>query len=392
MRQFSHGNLIVSPPFFEESRRQICSDSERKILSLMLRNPGRTLAEITRLSSFSQQSVSRLVKGLIDRNILVAEEKVATGKRGQPSIAAKLAADYAYSIGISLMTDCVTIVLMDFSGRILDQKQHTLKAMTRRAVKAKLHETCDDFIARHSIDHKDILGAGVAISGYSLGGRSRYNTPPNLDEWALIDIDEILAEELDLPVWVENDGNAAALGESLIGVGRNYANFVFLFFAAGIGGGVVINGEMMRGCNGNAGEIGLIVPSFKYPRPILELLLDMLQKSGTDVGGISDMLDKFDPDWPAVSEWTEEIEPTLSLVVSAIAAILDTEAIVLGGRLPKSLARNLISHLKIYDDSRRAEPRAMPRLLISEFTGDSGAAGAAMLPFHKYFFKNSNDI
>lgn len=392
MRRFSHGNFLVSPPFFENTKRQLCSESERKILSLILRNPGRTLAEITKLSNFSQQSVSRLVKGLINKGLLITEEKMATGKRGQPSIAPKLAANYAYTIGISLMTDCVTVALMDFSGTILEQRRHNLPAMTRRAVKDQLHETCDDLIAVHAIDRKNILGVGVAISGYSLGGRSRYNTPPHLDEWALIDIDEILAEELDLPVWVENDGNAAALGESLIGVGRSYANFVYLFIAAGIGGGIVINGEMMRGCNGNAGEIGLIVPGDKYHRPMLDLLLDMVRKGGTEVSGISDMLDKFDPDWPGVNEWIEKTKPALSLVVSAIAAILDTEAIVLGGRIPKSLARNIISHLEIYDDARRAEPRAMPRILISDFTGDSGTAGAAMLPFHKYFFNNTNDI
>ncbi len=391
MRRFSHGDFVISPPFFEGTERQLCSESERKILSLMLRYPGRTLAEITKLSNFSQQSVSRLVKGLINRGLLVEEKRVATGKRGQPSIAAKLSADYAYTIGIALMTDCVTITLMDFSGTILEQNQHILPNMSRRAVKGQLHKTCDAFIAAHHIDRSNILGVGVAISGYSLGGRSRYNTPPHLDDWALIDIDEILSEELDLPVWVENDGSASALGESLIGVGRNYANFVYLFIAAGIGGGVVINGEMMRGCNGNAGEIGLIVPSDKYHRPMLDLLLDMVQKVGVEVDGISDMLDKFDPDWPGVNEWIEKTEPALSLVVSAIAAILDTEAIVLGGRLPKSLARNIISHLEIYDDARRAEPRAMPRILISDFTGDSGATGAAMLPFHKYFFNNNVD-
>jgi len=391
MRHLSFRDFVTSPPFFEESDRQPCSESERIILSLILRNPRKTLAEITKLASFSQQSVSRLVKGLMDKGLLVADKKIATGKRGQPSISARLAADYAYSFGISLMTDCVTIALMDFSGTILEQHQHILPAMTRRAVKAYLNETIEMLIKDHAIERQKILGVGVGISGYSLGGVSRFNTPPNLDEWALVDIDEILAEELNLPVWVENDGNVSAMGESLIGVGRNYANFVHLFIAAGIGGGVVINGEMMRGCNGNAGEIGLIVPSNKYPRPMLDLLLQMLQEHNIKVDGISHMLENFDPDWPGVDEWIEQTEPALSLVVSAIAAILDTEAIVLGGRIPKSLARKIISHLEIYDDVRRSEPRAMPRILISDFTGDSGVTGAAILPFHKYFFNTISD-
>ena len=376
------------PPFFDRHNRQTCSLSERKVLSLILRNPGHTLADITRLSNFSQQSVSRLVKGLISKGMVETTERISTGRRGQPSIAAQLTGNYAYSFGVSIMTDCVTVSLMDFSGTVMEQQQHVLPTMTRRAVKAKLHQAIDGLVAKHLIDREKIIGVGVAISGYNLGGRSRYNTPPNLDEWALIDIDEILTEELDMPVWVENDGNVAALGESLIGIGRDYTNFAYLFIAAGIGGGIVINGEMMRGCNGNAGEIGLIVPSNLYPRPMLDLLHQMVKDEGVKLDGISDMLEKFDPDWPGVDAWVEKTEPALSLVVSAIAAILDTEAIVLGGRIPKTLARNIITHLEIYDDARRAEPRAMPRILVSSFTGDSGATGAAMLPFHKYFFSS----
>ena len=78
------------------------------------------------------------------------------------------------------------------------------------------------------------FGVGVGISGYCLGGQGRYNTPRTLDDWALVDIEELLREQLGYPVWVENDGNAAAIGESLVGAGRTYDNFAYIFFSTGI--------------------------------------------------------------------------------------------------------------------------------------------------------------
>ena len=76
--------------------------------------------------------------------------------------------------------------------------------------------------------------------------------------------------------------------------------------------------------------------------------------------------------------------------MSALAAILDTEAIVLGGRIPAPLAEMVIPHIEIYDDARRAEPRPTPRLLVSQSTGDASAIGAATLPFNKYFFSGAS--
>ncbi|WP_281501481.1 ROK family transcriptional regulator [Kordiimonas laminariae] len=386
MSRFLSHKTFATPPFFRDSIRTPCSLSERKILSLLIRRPNLTLAELTSLSEFSQQSISRLIKGMIEKGILVASDRVATGKRGQPSLSTSIIGDYAYTFGISIMTDCVAIALVNLAGETIAETTHIPPSMSRKEVLNLIKLSFDSFTSEHNIEHTSILGAGVAISGYNLGGRSKFNTPPGLGEWALIDIDEIIAEELNLPVWVENDGNVAALGESLLGTGRDYENFAYLFIAAGIGGGIVINGEMLRGSNGNAGEIGLIVPSNMYPRPMLDLLHTMLQEKGADIEGISDMLAKFDPEQPGVTDWIEKTEPALSLVVSAIAAILDTDAIVLGGRIPRSLARMLIEKLKIYDDGRRSEPRAMPRLTISDHTGDGGVLGAAMLPLHKYFY------
>jgi predicted NBD/HSP70 family sugar kinase len=79
---------------------------------------------------------------------------------------------------------------------------------------------------------------------------------------------EIISEHTDLPVLVDNDANAAALGEHLFGIARHANNFIFVFAGVGIGGGLFLNGELYRGASGYAGEIGhttLMVEPFQSP-------------------------------------------------------------------------------------------------------------------------------
>ncbi|MBT8098995.1 MAG: ROK family protein, partial [Gammaproteobacteria bacterium] len=210
--------------------------------------------------------------------------------------------------------------------------------------------------------------------------------PAPLDDWALTAIDRLFEERFDLPVWVENDGNAAAVGESLVGVGRDYDNFAYLFIDTLLGGGIIMDHELMRGCNGNGGEIGLLLPKNIYQHPSLESLRQTLGENGIEHAGVSAMIANFDIEWPGIDEWIAKTQSSFSLLASALAAILDPEAIVLGGRMPRSLARKVIPHIDMYNDSRRGKPRALPRLLISKTGGDASAIGAASLPFKQHFF------
>jgi len=107
-----------------------------------------------------------------------------------------------------------------------------------------------------------------------------------LDDWALIDIQNILSKQFDLPVWLENDGNAAAIGESLVGVGKRYDNFVYLFIAAGFGGGVISDGDLLHGARGNAGELATLLPKDIYPEPTLEFLRHILVSNGVKLKSV----------------------------------------------------------------------------------------------------------
>ena len=378
----------IASRFFESNGIRPPSPSERRVLGTMVRGGALSQPALVKATGLAQQSISRIVKGLLTVGALSEGERVMSGRRGQPGVEIRVMPDFAYTFGLSMMTDAISVVLMDFSGKVVDEVHRDMTAMTRTAVLDELESIISELVDKHTVADR-VLGMGVSISGRHIGPGAIYNTPTPLDEWALTDIDRLFEERFDMPVWVENDGNAAAVGESLVGVGRTYGNFAYIFIDTMLGGGVIINHELMRGCNGNGGEIGLLLPKNIYPHPSLESLRMTLGEYGVEFMGVSAMIAAFDAEWPGIEEWIIKTRGSFSLLASALAAILDPEAIVLGGRLPPDLGRRIIPYIDISNDSRRGKPRALPRLLVSKAEGDASAIGAASLPFKDQFFSSA---
>jgi len=104
--------------------------------------------------------------------------------------------------------------------------------------------------------HVDIVGLGVGAPGPLDGEAGIAIAPPTLAGWRDVPLAARLEERLGLPVRIENDANAAALGEWRFGAGRGTNSLVFITVSTGIGGGVIADGRLLRGRRGLAGEIG----------------------------------------------------------------------------------------------------------------------------------------
>lgn len=377
----------VSSAYFRHDTFPENSDAERAILGLVLRRGPLTQTAIAQEIDRSQQTVSRLIARLIERGSLRQGSRVSSGKRGQLSISVDIVPEYAYSFGVAILWDALAVTLMDFSGRVIDRRLTVMTLMTHDDVVKKLRRMLDELSEQWISDTSRIFGVGVGIPGTFMRETGQVNTPLILEEWANMDIEAVLEADLQLPVWIENDGNAAAIGESLVGVGRWAKDFVYLYIATGLGGGVILDGEMVRGEFGNAGEVAQLLPPSIYPHPNLELLRKLICKHGIQVNTVSELVERFDPAWPGVDEWITRIRDSLSLIASASAALLDPEVIVIGGRMPRSLAEKVIPHIEIYDQRRRSDPRPLPQVVVAEAEGDSAAIGAAALTFNDYFFR-----
>jgi glucokinase-like ROK family protein len=112
------------------------------------------------------------------------------------------------------------------------------------------------FVERNHLSWDRIVGIGVGIPGPMDAGLSRLISPPRMPGWHGTDIRQILRRELGVPVYLDNDANMGALGESRFGAGRGVYELAYIKVGTGIGGGLVFNGQIYRGSRGSAGELG----------------------------------------------------------------------------------------------------------------------------------------
>jgi len=120
----------------------------------------------------------------------------------------------------------------------------------------KLKRSIEFLFDEHKIKRSDVLGVGVGVPGAIDPASQIILKSPNLPSWEGIPLRKILRQKLGLPISIENDASAAALGEFFFGAGRGIKNFIYITVSTGIGSGIVANGELLRGEKGSAGEVG----------------------------------------------------------------------------------------------------------------------------------------
>ncbi len=377
---------LIPPQFLRAGESGVVSPNERSLLKLIWRHPGLSRSEVTDHTDLTQQSVYRIIDQLAERGVvLLGSPKPGVG-RGQPSPTIRLNARYAYSCGISVNTDVIGICLMDLAGNILAESSVTLREHTMAQSLDLVRTRLVEAQKLNDLSPEALFGIGFAIAGYHVGG-TRYNAPLPLHEWSLIELGPLLAELFGKPVWVHNGANTGAIAESMFGAGRYVKHFAYLSFNYGFGGGLVSDGELLLGGNGNAGEFsGIYNQEENQRRPALQLLIERLVRNGVDVPSITYMRRHFDPQWPGVAEWVNDITPAYNRLVNAISAIFDPQAIVFGGQVPPDLAQMMIDRTEIFGRPRYGVPRPSPKLIISEIASDASAMGAAITPFHSTFY------
>ncbi len=372
------------PRFLREDGRRTATANERVLLDLLSRHGPASRADLARTTGLTPHSITRLVEPLLARGLIAESAPVAQG-RGKPSAALSLIGNAAFAIGLSVMTDAVSLVLLDLAGTVATTRTERLHDTALEPACRQIGRMIDAAVVDAGWDRTALVGIGVGVTGYFIGDGARLNPPRLLDPWALVPLDTILADALGAKVWVDNDGNVAAIGEATLGHGRTTGDFAYLYFSAGFGGGVVAAGRPLRGRHGNAGEFGAILP-VDWPQPNLETLRASFVDTGMPFADIQAMLDGFDPGHPAVDRWLDAITPSLNLVASAISATLDPALIVLGGRIPPALAQRLVDRIAFTNPQRRGYRRPAPQIVASVMDGDATAIGAATLPLRAAFF------
>jgi glucokinase len=120
----------------------------------------------------------------------------------------------------------------------------------------RMYEAIQEALDKANVSLGQVAGIGVAAPGPLDSKTGIVFSPPNLPGWNGIPLRNLLAERFQTPIYVDNDANAAGLGEYMFGAGQGSRHMVYMTVSTGIGGGVIADGKLLRGANGTAGELG----------------------------------------------------------------------------------------------------------------------------------------
>jgi glucokinase len=155
-------------------------------------------------------------------------------------------------IGIDLGGTKISTVLADRRGNIKARDlRDTLASEGPDAVIQRIAEAIKDLASRTKI-----AGIGIGAAGACDSAKGVITSSPNLPGWHDVPLKEIIQREFKLPTYLENDATVAALGEYRFGGYEGIDNLIYISVGTGIGGGIIINGQLYSGTSGSAGEVG----------------------------------------------------------------------------------------------------------------------------------------
>lgn len=169
-------------------------------------------------------------------------------------------ASHPLFFGIDVGGTGIKIGLADDQGATLDSISiETLEPRGPADAMRRVHRACEEMLKRCGIGWESVVRAGLGTPGSQDIHKGLLIEPPNHPTWHHFPIVQCLEDELGIPVSYANDANAAAFGEFWVGTGKIYQSMILLTLGTGVGGGIIIDNELVVGRNSFGGECGHVI-------------------------------------------------------------------------------------------------------------------------------------
>jgi glucokinase len=307
-----------------------------------------------------------------------------------------------YAIGIDIGGTKIAGALVDEAGQIIREARVATPvrdpAALVDAVVGLVHEL------RLNVE---VLGVGVAMAGFIDDQQANVIYGTNFG-WKNFPLKSEIENQLDIPVIIENDANAAGWAEYRFGAGQGYQHVVMLTLGTGVGGAIIVDGKMLRGGFGVAGELGhmrvvpdgipcgcgqrgciesyasgtallrtaneLVDSGYSAGRRLSELKAKSGQLTGAEV--YQALVEKD----PGAVKLLQNLADWLGQAIASLSAILDPEIVVIGGGLSQAGELLLTPIRKAFREHAPAGGfRPELKVVTAEFVNDAGVVGAADL-------------
>lgn len=242
--------------------KQITADQNlvRRINSATVLDAIRLFAPLSRADLAVRTGLNRsTISSIVDELILsqyVHETTLKGDHIGRPGMMLELDPSGGAAVGVEIGVDFISVILSDFSAGVFWQKRifHAENA-PQTEVLAQAEGLINAGLQTAAQRNLRPLGIGLGVPGLVDAHQGKLVYAPNLG-WADIPLRSLWTTRFNLPVYVENEANAAAMGEYFYGAAHGKNDFIYMSTGIGLGGGIMIDGKLFRGHTGYAGEIG----------------------------------------------------------------------------------------------------------------------------------------
>jgi predicted NBD/HSP70 family sugar kinase len=324
-----------------------------RVLELLLRHPSRSRAELGRRLGLSRATVTAVLSEL-ERAGMVQQQSEESGEDrrkaiGRPPLHVSLAPDAAYAVGLDFGHRHVRAAVCDLGGTIVAQRwvqsdvdEHPFASFDQA------RELAAGALDDAGVDAARVIGAGAGLPAPVDVVTGRVHAEGILPGWAGIMPAAELEKRLGMPVQVENDANAGAIGEHLFGAGRGVADMVYVQLAAGIGVGMILGGRPFRGAVGVAGEIGhtTAVPDGRLcrcgNRGCLETIAssvavgELLEQSHRAPATMAELLERLRAGDRGVQRALTDAGAAVGVALTSMVNLLNPSLLIIGGELSEA--------------------------------------------------------
>ncbi len=338
------------------------------VLRLLLRDGPRSRAALAHETGLTKATISALIAELLQRDLVAERVPARDGRVGRPATDVVATGQGIAGLGLQIEVDHVAAAIVDLTGTVRARARHAAdnrRAGSKRVVD-RLRKVAGSVLATADEQGIRCVGGALAVPGLVGPSTGTLFVAPNL-HWFNADlpaVTERLALPSTVPLTFENEANLGALAELRYGAGRGLSSFVHVSGGWGIGAGIVLDGRLVRGGHGFAGELGHVLVDPRGERCACGATgcLETIAGLGADA------------DDTRVAE-------ALAVALRDVVHLMDPEAIVLGGAFAErgdGLATAVADRLLATTLGARWSPVAVHRSLLGRDAAVLGAASTAL--------------
>jgi predicted NBD/HSP70 family sugar kinase/DNA-binding XRE family transcriptional regulator len=357
--------------------QQLLKKINRSVLLRALREKsGLSRADLARKSGLTKSTVSALVRELIDEHwIQEANSPMSLDGLGRPSTPLQLNTKLRVFIGVEIAVECTRIVSVSLSGEVLSNFEIQIDQLKPEAVCQLTAQSILKLSQQLDKDHLILSGIGICLPGAINDDSGLVRFAPNLG-WREVPFLNMITDQLvqigmpNVPIFLQNDADAAALGEYEFSEGDGEDPLIFISCDVGVGAGIVLNDRLFTGAIGVAGEIGHTILQVGGPlctcgrRGCAETFIgaNAIRRAGN----------------------SKEAGQYLGVLIQNLDVMFNPRKIILGGKSCVNDAK--LNEIAIACSSSYAKSAGLPQIDVSvaRYGLLAAAVGAAALVWHRH--------